>query len=154
MLAAVGGGSLAWALPTVTVSYTSASTASVPISSEALVLLASLLGLFFVLRARNRMGRLWSLALTGSLMLLAATWPGHEGQAMMVPTSLNLSLGNPASLQGNTGVWTVSNDLSTQATIRQVSVSPTLNYQLTNDNCTGVVLNQGQSCTVTVQLVP
>lgn len=155
-LAGWAAGSFAWAIPfpTLSVSYTSASTAAVPMSPAVLVMLAALLGLFFVLRAKSRLGRLWGLVAAGGLLVLMFTWPVREGVAMAPPTSLNLSQGNPASVLGSAGTWTVTNDLASSATIQQVSVSPAQNYQLANNNCMGMTLNPGQSCTVAVQVIP
>ena len=73
---------------------------------------------------------------------------------MAPPTSLNLSQGNPASVLGNAGNWTVTNGLASSATIQQMSVSPAQDYQLVNNNCVGMTLNPGQSCTVAVQVIP
>lgn len=155
-LAGLSGVSLAWAVPppTLTVSYTTASTAAVPMTPAALVMLTALLGLFFVLRSKGRFGRLWGLVVVGGLAVLMFAWPGREGVAMAPPSSVHLSQANPAAVQGNTGNWTVTNDLSSSATIQQVSVSPALYFQLVNNNCTGQTLSPMQSCTVAVQAIP
>lgn len=129
---------------TVTVTYTATTTQAVPMSPEAMALLALLVGVLAMTKLRAKTGRIMGLLFMAGLVGIAGISYSPSSYSSPIQTTLiKLSSGNPAIQSGPIGIFDIVNDTNSIIVITNITV--TAPYPITN-NCIGKSIAPGQSC--------